>query len=778
MSIQGRILSGFISILILFTTVTLVNLSLSRHVKEAMTAIAESDDIQQNAILLEEQIMDTESGLRGFLLTDNEDFLEPGHAAIPAIKRLINEQNALFGHPGYRQEDLKKLDKEIELWIQNYVQPLIDAKRESVLGSRNQSEFNRLFDLTVRTGEGRRITEQIKKELEKVTADLKNREKEKKAELMNYKSNVETITLILNSVAAIIAFCISLVIIKSITSRINKMVLFARNFSEGDYSLKIKDTHRDELSIMSDSLNRMASTIEEKMEELNSSLVRLDQSKRTQELFFANMSHEIRTPMNGVIGMTDLLQDTQLSEEQSEFVKAIKESSEHLLVIINDILDFSKLQAGKMLFEKKSVNIKDLLDTTALILKAKIEEKNLQLVIKIDPAIQFHVYTDPVRLSQVFLNLIGNSVKFTLSGTITVSASVIAEEGEFQTICFAVSDTGIGIPTGKIPVIFDSYSQAHSPSDIHQEGTGLGLGIVKKIIMANGGSIEVESKENKGTVISFTLKFEKCSKPESKPEAEVSIFSGKDKLKGLKILVAEDNRMNQRVAKAVLEKEGATVKVVENGKEVLEMLQEVNFDILLLDIRMPEMGGIECIQAIRSLQIPMQKIPVIALTANALKEERDLCIQEGMNDYLTKPFNSQVLTQRILNLLKVSATQSQTDPEKLTTTASLKTLQKLSGVNSKFVKEAIEIYITDMTESFGRMKELIGQENQAPIKAIAHKMKSSAALVEATQLFETLDEIELNENIPRSELEPLLEKTGKLLDISIQQLQEQLRRFS
>jgi signal transduction histidine kinase/CheY-like chemotaxis protein/HPt (histidine-containing phosphotransfer) domain-containing protein len=771
MSIQGKIISGFLSILILFTTVTLVNLSLSRHVKRAMDEIAESDDIQQDAILLEKQIMDMESGLRGFLLTNNPDFLQSYRKAIPAFKRLMQNQEVAHENQGHHFGGMKKLEADMEFWINNYAEPLIEAKAESLQNRGNQAEFTRLFDLTVRTGEGKKMTEGIKKEFEKISSDLKQEEGAKKTELMNYKNKVDTISWILNCLAAIIAFTISFVIIKSITSRINNMVQFARNFSDGNYSLKIKDTHTDELSIMSKSLNRMASIIEEKMEELHASLSSLDKAKKSQELFFANMSHEIRTPMNGVIGMTDLLLDTNLGPEQSDYVRSIKESSEHLLNIINDLLDFSKLQAGKMVFDKRGTDIREVLNNVILILKAKLEEGQNQVFICSDPDVHPYFVSDPVRLSQVFLNLVGNSAKFTSKGTITIRLHLIREEGDSQTIRFSVSDTGIGIPEEKLPSIFETYTQAHFSSSA--QGTGLGLGIVQKVITANGGRIEIESKVNQGTTISFTLKLRKCRKEDVRIQQAVSSDKGGKVLTGIRILVAEDNKMNQKVIKMTLEKYGAFVRVAENGKEALDFLSLQAFDILLLDIRMPVMDGFECIQAIRSNEkSEMKTIPVIALTANAMKEEHQVCIESGMNDYLSKPFNTKELLNRIILLTHPS--QIKEDPDLSSSPpCGLGTLERLSGGNKEFVREAIAIYAADMPENMATMKHNLGVGDLKGVRALAHKMKSSASLVDALHLYEILNSIELNENLSQLEMSGLVQQAETELKASIDHLQNQ-----
>ena len=366
MSIKTRIFVGFTSILILFGAVTLVNLNMSLQENKSILSISKMDAVRQNSLSLEKLIMDMESGLRGFLLTDNENFLEPYYNAVPNLKTIEQEQYALLKESGKKTAEIENLETNLNDWMKDYAQPLISAKRLSNKDGYSEAEFDRLFDVTVRRGKGERITDGLILTLEDIVSKQKMEIHDKKVELMNYQSKVKAITLSLNCIAILIALGISIFLMRSITSRISKMVQFAKRFSIGDYTIKIRDEEKDELSTVSNALNVMALAIEEKILELNGSLIKLDEAKRTQELFFANMSHEIRTPMNGVIGMTSLLLDTPLNEEQRDYLKSIKEASGNLLVIINDILDFSKLQAGKITFEKKETDITEVLNNVIL----------------------------------------------------------------------------------------------------------------------------------------------------------------------------------------------------------------------------------------------------------------------------------------------------------------------------------------------------------------------------------------------------------------------------
>ncbi len=410
-----------------------------------------------------------------------------------------------------------------------------------------------------------------------------------------------------------------------------------------------------------------------------------------------------------------------------------------------------------------------------MILKPKIEENNNQLLINVDKNVHPYILADSVRLGQVLINLVGNSAKFTESGIISIFLTALSNGPEIETIRFVVSDTGIGIPKDKLAGIFESYAQAHTGSVASQYGTGLGLSIVKQLIEANGGAISIVSQEKVGTKIVFVLHFKKCGKQEIAKDDKKHYKASDYNLRGLRILLAEDNKMNQKVTKVILEKSGAIVQVAENGIEALQLLNANFFDLLLLDIRMPEMGGIECIQAIRQMTDPEKKdIPAIALTANAIKEERNKCLKSGMSDYLTKPFNASDLLDKVIAVSQKTMGIRAVTINKSAEPASLDTLKKIANGDLNFLKDTISIYCADMLEYYSKMKAFYNGNVLESVRGMAHKMKSSAGLIGANNLLMLLDKIEQSDGLPDIELSSLISLVGEQLDNTIACLQMKL----
>ena len=392
-------------------------------------------------------------------------------------------------------------------------------------------------------------------------------------------------------------------------------------------------------------------------EHLEKAIREAQQAKQMQEQFLANMSHEIRTPMNGIKGMTDLLLDTPLSPKQHELAGTIKSSAGNLLVIINDILDFSKIQAGKLNIEKIEFSLKDILNSTATIFEHRLKKKGLNLHIDMDPAIPGRLIGDPYRLNQVLINLLGNAIKFTEQGQIHIKVHAGKTLEQEVLISFAITDTGIGISPACLPHIFDSFSQAGEGKDHRYGGTGLGLTICKQLLHLQGGEITATSTPGQGSTFHFHLPYGYTDKPVSDQPAAVPLHDYSNLLTGRRFLVAEDNEINQRLIDYVLTKAGGTVQLANNGAQAINYLQnDQAFDLIIMDLQMPEMDGYATTKYIRK-DLQMQT-PIIAMTATAMKGEQLQCIQSGMNEYMTKPFEFADLYKRISNLLNSHPTPS------------------------------------------------------------------------------------------------------------------------
>lgn len=375
-----------------------------------------------------------------------------------------------------------------------------------------------------------------------------------------------------------------------------------------------------------------------------------EQSQKVKEQFLANMSHEIRTPMNAIIGMTEILEETSLGKEQKECADVIKLSAVNLLSIINDILDFSKIESGKITFEKEPLELKKVLEGIVQTLHFTVNKKSISLSYSVSDTVPPVIIGDVVRLRQILLNLCGNAIKFTERGGVWIDVRLKEQKNEEYTILFTVSDTGVGIPEDKLQSIFESFVQASADTTRKYGGTGLGLAITKELVELQGGTIFVKSKQNEGSQFLFTLTFEtiKAGQLQVSDKKEY-IYAG---LKGIKVLLAEDNSMNQILAKKILNKWDLTFDIASNGKIAIEKLYCNDYDIILMDMHMPEMDGYQTAKYIRKEMLPPKSgTPIIAITANALVGEEDKCLAAGMNGYISKPLDKEKLYQKMLELL-------------------------------------------------------------------------------------------------------------------------------
>ncbi|MDH5476211.1 MAG: ATP-binding protein [Cyclobacteriaceae bacterium] len=476
-------------------------------------------------------------------------------------------------------------------------------------------------------------------------------------------------------------------------------------------------------------------------------------AQKTKEQFLANMSHEIRTPINGIAGMITLLSETPISAEQKKYLTAIKNSSDNLKAIINDILDLSVIESGKLKLEKIGFNINYQLTHIVDTFKFQTDEKDVTLSLSIHPSLNTVVLGDPVRLNQILLNLISNAIKFTHEGGIEINAKCEEENDDWITATFNVTDTGIGISEKKLSNIFESFTQADETVTRRFGGTGLGLSISKQLVDLQNGTIKVKSKENIGTTFSFSITYQKGKSEDlvvQRDSIDSEILKNNTSLEQLNVLLVEDNDINRLYAANILKKWKCNYQIAENGLIATEKIKKGNFDIILMDVQMPIMDGIEATKIIRKMTAPINLTPIIALTANVIKGDDEKYKAVGMDDYLSKPFLPADLFDILIKYVKIeqeekpSINSKDRTLEKITTDKliDLTYLKTMSSNDVGFIKEMIELFLELTPKSVTDLKHCIATDNWDELRKTAHRAKPTMVFFGLKDLQKILSQLE------------------------------------
>lgn len=469
------------------------------------------------------------------------------------------------------------------------------------------------------------------------------------------RNHVIVISLLVGLPLLLIATLLVSVLGRRFARPIAELTATTVKLASGNLSVRSPETGAGETRVLQQAINQMAANLELNLLSLKENLQQLDiarqsaeQANQAKSEFLATMSHELRTPMNGALGMLELMRDTELSEQQNYYINVAIDSTQHLLSVVNDILDFSRIERGLLRLENIFTNIADLVQQTANTFELACHQKQLQLQVEIDPEFKaLQILIDPGRLRQVLVNLLGNAIKFTFSGTIRVVLRLQRKSTDEVDVELVVIDTGIGIPTDKQSMIFQAFRQADGSTMRRFGGSGLGLAIVQKLSELMGGHIHLVSAPGKGS--SFSIVFHttaRVNQPTATVQRAIAV------LPQAKILVVEDNHVNQLVIENMLKSLGMDVATAANGREAVSRVHSENFDLILMDCQMPEMDGYQATAEIRQLQTTDKgKTPIIALTANAMAEDRERCINAGMNDYLSKPVSLLMIREKLAQWL-------------------------------------------------------------------------------------------------------------------------------
>jgi signal transduction histidine kinase/HPt (histidine-containing phosphotransfer) domain-containing protein/ActR/RegA family two-component response regulator len=535
----------------------------------------------------------------------------------------------------------------------------------------------------------------------------------------------------------------------------------------------------DELGELVDGFNEMLAAIQARDVELLSAQERLERTvdTRTAELrtvnaeltaardkamdasrakseFLANMSHEIRTPMNGIIGMTELVLATPLTPSQQDGLRTVQASADSLLTILNDILDFSKIESRRLQLETIPFHIRDLFDDALKPLTFAATQKGLRLICEIAPDVSAGVVGDPLRLRQIVVNLVGNAIKFTARGHVLVKVAENDAPGGERLLHVQVQDTGIGIAPEQQTAIFEAFSQADGSTTRRFGGTGLGLTISCTLAGMMGGRLWVDSRAGEGSTFHFTAVLRRNQAERRARSRESSAPAPARLRRAMKVLLAEDNIVNQKVAIGVLERRGHTIVVANNGREALERLARETFDCVLMDVQMPEMGGIEAVAAIRAREARSGgHIRVIAMTAHVMSGDRERCLAAGMDDYVSKP-----LTPALL----FAAVEQDGAPPPIDWTE----LRARLGGDGQLLDDVVRIFVEDCPARLAEIKRAVDAGDIQGIRAGAHALKGSAANLSADGVIEAarvLERMEPDVSVDRA-WERLAAETARAVD--------------
>lgn len=506
-------------------------------------------------------------------------------------------------------------------------------------------------------------------------------------------------------------------------------------------------------------------------QELSNAKIDTEKTQDIKQLFLVNMSHEIRTPMNAIISMANQLSRTTLTNEQDYFTQTIQTASKNLLVIIDDILDISKIDAGKLDLENSGFNLTIILSEVMQLMMHKAEKKGLEIdyILPEDIHISPVLIGDSNRINQVILNLLSNSIKFTDNGSVILTAVVLQNDEDSQEIEISVKDTGIGMDPEFVNLLFENFSQEHESISRQYGGIGLGMSISQKLVSQMGGHFKVESEKGVGSAISFVIKLKKGSNADL-PKAVKTTYN-EELFAGRKILIVDDNETNRLVASTVLLGYGAQVLNAEDGDMALEMVKEDAYDIILMDIQMPVLDGYE---TTRMLRQKGYLGTIIALTASVVAGEKERCIAAGMDDYLTKPINEELLIDVINSWIKEKPLDIP-EPEFTQPLYSLEGLRIISKGREDFVTKMIELFCGQVPDALTNLNASF-QENDLPqVSKLAHKLKSTIDHLEIKSIQRTIRDIEvLSEEGSRAELIPMIDEVNRVLIQVMEELQLEL----
>ncbi len=460
--------------------------------------------------------------------------------------------------------------------------------------------------------------------------------------------------------------------------------------------------------------------------ELKGARHKAEESSKAKAMFLANMSHEIRTPLNGIVGMAEQLAQSQLDADQRYFVDIMRSASSTLLSIINDVLDISKIESGKFSIETTPFNLNETIRRTLSIFGEKAKQTNVSLDIELMDDRGIMHLGDPHRLSQVLFNIVGNAMKFTQAGYVRVTSHLARGENDICLVSFSIEDTGVGMDMAYLTKVFEAFTQEDASVTRKFGGSGLGLSIARNIVHIMGGTIEIESEKGKGTRVNIRIPM-RISNEKTKQDI-VEITDLQKSLKGLRILAVEDNELNRMVLQVILKKCEVVLTIAHNGQEAIDLIQQQEFDLVLMDVQMPIVDGLEATKYIRN-ELKMI-IPIIGLSANAMREEVEICKQAGMNDYLVKPYSERVLVEIMKKWsTEVMATESTKDGNEVAEELDLSVLKQYVGNDIDALRDIVAGYLKHLPPQLDRLELALVGSDVLALRHELHQLKASMEII-------------------------------------------------
>lgn len=702
LNLDRKLFLGLIVCLLLVLASSLLFFEKTQQQREANLRKSRGQEIVKSLLLLQQTLVDAETAQRGFKIAGDVQFLEPYYRATTTV-----------------EGEVASLRKKIEAQRPESLPALDDLEKE-------QRELFKFFASTITN--------------ERKTPMTFEQAKQGKLQMDGIRKDISDI----------------------ISSEERQILEADEQTSRGFMTLMTVSTFTVLFSFLTLTssilfLNRGAQHMRKRSQEHLALKERAEEASDMKSGFLANMSHEIRTPMNGIIGVVDLLRTTPLTSDQRNYVDIIRDSANTMLALLNNILDLSKIESGKFSLEKIGFELPSMIRSIINVFKYQASEKGLALDLMLADSVPHHLQGDPLRLRQILTNLIGNAVKFTEKGQVSVRLQVVEQRSEQVTIRCEVQDTGPGLPPEVQEKIFENFTQADPSTTRRHGGSGLGLSICKQLVEIMGGRIGVISEPGQGATFWIEIplvKIPATAVEEIGPdevEAQVRDFK-----QAFKVLIAEDNPINSQVFEGMLQKMNLPCRVAENGAIAVELLRRENFDMVLMDCNMPAMDGYEASRRIRQMTPPKNLIPIIAITANVMKGDREKCLEAGMNDVLSKPVSFPDLQKKLYQfLLKSDFRQSVQDAVEV-----LRTLQ--GPQNPNFLKDLVQVFVRDTPKQIGEAEEAARKGDQIQVEKITHTLKSSFASFGAKAASDRA--LEMEKGATKMSTEETLKRLAKLRD--------------